>query len=361
MKELATIKEGFSRWIDSVVNIVAPLLGRFSSPRTVRLSEDGNSEFTLQVNEETAGSHLTGSRIQIVEGQIDHTKSAILRAALSGSRFELMLKSDRFLFRPLELPNRATEFMQGIVRSQIDRLTPWNAADTAFGWSTPVEVDGDRMVITIAATALALIRPYVQAIADIGVHSISVFTTLPGAGSGAVPIKVWEERGQGVKELGRIRQALVSILAAASITAGVALGASAILRTSLTAQQDELARQIAGARAAAGVARYTAVGSNAAAQRMLEDRKHNAPSTVLVLETLSKILPDHTYVTELRVEGNKLHLTGITHDAPSLIGLIEQSGRFTRATFFAPTTRSASDSGDLFHIEAIIQPLGASS
>jgi general secretion pathway protein L len=81
----------------------------------------------------------------------------------------------------------------------------------------------------------------------------------------------------------------------------------------------------------------------------------------LVLETLSKILPDHTYVTELRVEGNKLHLTGITHDAPSLIGLIEQSGRFTRATFFAPTTRSASDSGDLFHIEAIIQPVGASS
>ena len=78
---------------------------------------------------------------------------------------------------------------------------------------------------------------------------------------------------------------------------------------------------------------------------------------MLVLETLSKILPDQTYVTELRLEGNKLRLTGITRDAPSLIGLMEQSGRFTRATFFAPTTRSPSDQAMRFHIEAIIKPL----
>jgi general secretion pathway protein L len=54
-------------------------------------------------------------------------------------------------------------------------------------------------------------------------------------------------------------------------------------------------------------------------------------------------------------------LTGVTRDAPALIELIEQSGRFTRATFFAPTTRSSSDTGDRFHIEAIIKPLGPSS
>ena len=85
------------------------------------------------------------------------------------------------------------------------------------------------------------------------------------------------------------------------------------------------------------------------------------PPLCSLLEALSKILPDQTYVTELRLEGNKLRLTGITRDAPSLIGLIEQSGRFTRATFFAPTTRSPSDTGDRFHIEAIIKPLGPSS
>jgi hypothetical protein len=41
--------------------------------------------------------------------------------------------------------------------------------------------------------------------------------------------------------------------------------------------------------------------------------------------------------------------------------LIEQSAYFTRATFFAPTTRSPSQSGDNFHIEAQIQPVFAPS
>ena len=77
---------------------------------------------------------------------------------------------------------------------------------------------------------------------------------------------------------------------------------------------------------------------------------------MIVLEVLSQILPDHTYVTELRIEGDKMRLTGVTRDAPSLIRLIEQSLHFTRATFFAPTTRQPSDPGERFHIEAQIVP-----
>ncbi len=78
---------------------------------------------------------------------------------------------------------------------------------------------------------------------------------------------------------------------------------------------------------------------------------------MVVLEALSRILPDNTYVTELRVEGDRVRVTGITADAPSLIRLIEQSPNFSRAVFFAPTTRAPSDPGYRFHIEARIVPV----
>jgi general secretion pathway protein L len=89
----------------------------------------------------------------------------------------------------------------------------------------------------------------------------------------------------------------------------------------------------------------------------LERRKHQTPSSVIVLEVLSQILPDHTYVTELRIEGDKLRVMGVTRDAPGLIRLIEQSPHFTRATFFAPTTKAPTDPGERFHIEAQIEPV----
>jgi general secretion pathway protein L len=87
---------------------------------------------------------------------------------------------------------------------------------------------------------------------------------------------------------------------------------------------------------------------------LLAKRKQSTPSSVMVLEAMSRVLPDTTYVTELRIEGDKVQVVGMTQDAPSLIRLMEQSPQFTRATFFAPTTHAPNESGERFHIEAHI-------
>ena len=89
---------------------------------------------------------------------------------------------------------------------------------------------------------------------------------------------------------------------------------------------------------------------------LLAKRKQTSASSVMVFEAISRVLPDSTYVTELRIESDKVQVVGLTQDAPSLIKLMEQSPQFTRATFFAPTTRAQNEPGERFHIEAHITP-----
>jgi general secretion pathway protein L len=215
MKAAFSVAEGFSRWIDSIAGTLASLLDRLAPPRVVRLVESGAGTFALEQGDSAPVANAPGNHVRIAEdGKLDLMPES-LAAAVTGSRVELLLDPTRFLFRPLELPARACEFLDGIARSQIDRLTPWTAAEAAFGWSAPTPVGTDRIAVEVAATAFALVQPYVRAIADAGAHSIAVFANTPAA---AAPgrIKVLEHGARAMLAVGRIRSILVTALAGAA-------------------------------------------------------------------------------------------------------------------------------------------------
>jgi general secretion pathway protein L len=202
MNILPPIQEGFRRWIDSVAGTVNGLLHRLRSNNDVRLIEDAPDTFTLRVADDgrKAGKKLlSGRQIRITGGVIEDPLPEDWARMLRGSRAEMVLRPNRFLFRSLELPRRAIEFIEGIVRSQIDRLTPWTSGEAVFSWTPPAEAPNDRIELTIAATARALVAPYVQAIADVGVASVAVLTVPPGAAPDAAPIKVFEQRARAVR------------------------------------------------------------------------------------------------------------------------------------------------------------------
>jgi general secretion pathway protein L len=355
MSILSQTQEAFHRWIDSVAGTVHSSLDRLRSNRAVRIIEEDHDTFTLHAEGGAGKSNLPDHRIRIANGKIEGRLPARWATQLRGSRAELILRTNRFLFRPLELPKRAVEFLDGIVRAQIDRLTPWTSAEAVFSWTPPTDISNDRIELTVAATARALVAPYVQAIADLGAASVVVLTFPADAGQHAAPIRVFEQRARGVLEIDRIRRALVALFMATGLAAALSMAYSAVALDRLDAEQQELSRKIAARRVALRTGPEFAVS----AQRMLERRKQTTPSSVVVLEALSQILPDHTFVTELRIEGDKLQVVGVTRDAPALIALIEQSAHFTRATFYAPTTRAPGEPGERFHIEAHIKPIFA--
>jgi general secretion pathway protein L len=349
MNALQPMIAWLSRWIDDVASALLRIgeIVRFN--RKVQLVEQSDGGFLIQ----TANKRSVGAPLRIEEGQFVGPVSAKTRAILAGSQIEVILKASRFIFRPLELPRRANEFLDGVVRAQIDRLTPWSQRDAAFGWSAPSPLGADRMIVTVAATAVATITPIVKALADRRADAISVSTVSDASGANP-PIMVFAQRAGAELRMRRLRRKLIALLIVTCVATGLGASASIVVGNDLDAERMGLERKIAERHAALISGRGSIADEAVAA---LEARKRATPAGVIVIEALSQTLPDDTYLNELRIEDGKVQIAGLTRDAPALIKLIEQSQHFTHATFFAPTTRAPTDSGERFHIEAHIEPV----
>jgi general secretion pathway protein L len=346
MNLFQTIAAILGAWTDSVAAAIIAAFDRAVSPRVVKLVEDEQGGFAV----ETAGRpDNVPPRVEFTDGALAGPNPA-LASMLKGSRVEIVLQPKRFLFRPLELPSRAADFLDGIVRAQIDRLTPWSASEAVFGCSPPVASGTESITTMIAATTRKVATGYVQAISAFHPAAVAICTDIAERDAGRV--KVFEQKARGHLEAARLSRGLRMTLGVAAVAALVSMVVATYMTDSLGTQEDELSRQISQRRAAI---RANSDGTDRSPTAALERRKFETPASVIVLEALSQVLPDHTYVTEMHVAGNKLQIVGITQDAPSLIPLIEQSKHFTRATFYAPTTRATSDPGERFHIEAQIE------
>lgn len=341
------IEAVLSAWTDTTAQVILSWSDRLRSRTVVKLVERSRGELEI-VTPQGAPNGV----VEIDRGTQPAALALNISDTLKDARVEVALLPDQFLFRRLELPNRAAEFLPGIVRAQIDSLTPWRADECVFGWSSPEQIDSEKMAVTVVATARAVIAPYISMLARAGCHAISLFTVPTELSHDETPVKVHEELGTAIVSHESVSRLLRAGLAISLAAAVLTVGGAAFLSDHYDAQQRELSAELSRARAHSS----NDASATVTAQDRILSHKHDSPFVVLVLEDLSRLLPDHTYLTEMRIEGSKLQIVGTTQEAPALVGLLERSGRFKQVSFFAPTTR-ALDLRDRFHIEATIQPL----
>ena len=342
-----------SRWIDRVAAAIAGASEAFRARHLFQLIEQKDGSFILRDGTPGEGFERQEQSFQIIDGKPGPGVWSKLGGILRGAEVNLLLQPSRFMVRTLELPSRASEFLDGIVRAQIDRLTPWSAANAAFGWHPSAETGSERIVVTIAATSRSLITPLINAAAALGADLITVSVCLQESAPDAGQIKIFEQKVAQQAGQRRIRRALIWLLAGAFGLSAASVAANSVIGGIFEARRDELTSRISERRAAMQLGHDRA--SDAVLE--LERRKHATPSSAIILEALSRVLPDGTYLTELRIAGDKLQIVGLSKDAPSLIRLLEQTRHFSKAAFFAPTTRSTAERGEHFSIEAHIEPV----
>ncbi len=328
----SALSREFSARLDDAAEGLAALSDRLRPRRRIVFEEQADGTLASA----DAACRLEGAGLAFGRGSA---------AALRGAEVEFRLSPRRCLFRDLELPTRAGEFLEGVVRSQIDRLTPWRLGDCAFGWSAPKALDASRIGVVVAATKRAPFAPLLEIPAD------AVAVTC--AREGEAPITILQRRAGAGARRDRWRFGLVAALGLSLLLAAVALAADWTVGQRLRDETDTLTAEVVERRAM--LLRREHAFDDPAAQA-LDARKRASPAAVVVLEALTRAIPDQAYLTEMRLKGDRLEISGVASDAAALVKSIEQSPHFSAASFTGPTTRGA-DGKESFRIEAHVAPL----
>jgi general secretion pathway protein L len=345
MALISDAKQFLGAWIDAVSRAVDMVAGRFVRAQQIRLVEGDDGAFTANAIAAKSGAGLPELSFRLDGGS---SLPAEWKAAFRGGRVEAQLQPAQVMTHQLDFPNKAADFLDGMIRAQVDRLTPWSAGDAVFGWSSPVPAANDRIAVTFAATSRRKVDPLLQFAETVDAASVAISAPVANA---STPVMLMDRSLRSViGAAANVPRLLRVILLSSALAAAGSLIANAYLGGSLQSELGDLQQRISQRRAAL---RLGADGT-ASGLGLLAKRKQTTPASIMVLEAISRALPDSTYVTELRIEGDKIQVVGMTQDAPSLIRLMEQSPQFTRATFFAPTTHAANEPGERFHIEAHI-------
>ncbi|MBC9882121.1 PilN domain-containing protein [Bradyrhizobium sp. INPA01-394B] len=82
------------------------------------------------------------------------------------------------------------------------------------------------------------------------------------------------------------------------------------------------------------------------------------PGNLAIWDELSRVIPDHTFLTELRINGNVVSLAGLSSDAARLVRTLDASRLFAGATLAGPITPDTAERKDRFRMTLKIRKTG---
>jgi general secretion pathway protein L len=245
---------------------------------------------------------------------------------------QVALETETFLNRKMLVPGAALGSLTSIILQEIVHRTPfdpseiWHAArplaDARGGDIVEVEhwiIRRDRACAALDAFGL---RPE-------DVDTLVVSESVPPL---TIPLReVNDDQPPRARRLVRL---------AGAVSIAITLLGAISLEWTASSEMSRLGEGIAQVRG-------QGAGGEPAAQLLA---LRSGPGVVQIWEELSRVLPDHTFLSELRVADGSVSMSGFSGDAAHLIRLLDQSPLFTGAHLTGAITPDSGEHKDHFSL-----------
>lgn len=257
----------------------------------------------------------------------------------------LRLPARRVLSRRVVLPQAAEQNLRQVVGFELDRLTPFTAEKVYYdAHIMDRQTESRRITVQLSAVPRKVLDPLLEALARLQIRPVAV-DAVDNPHINLLPQERQPKPRKGP-------QRLVGMLFFLTV---LAVGAAAFLPLwQLRALVIELMPRVDTAQRQAEVVyqlRDQLQASVESSGFLLQKRQQHV-SALRVLNELTRIIPDGTWLEQLDMRDGEVQIRGQSREAASLVGIVEASELFENATFRSPVVADQRTGRDRFHLSA---------
>jgi general secretion pathway protein L len=298
-------------------------------------------------------AYETGARREVL-GRIDGPAGSERAGRRSSRRQQTMIRlpAEHGLRTTLTLPLAASANLAQVVGFEIERQTPFKPRDIYFAHRIAArDAKAKNLIVELAVAPRTIVDEALRLAEAHGIQVAGVELAATGTALAASPNLLPDRQraaGQGPFRV------ILALLAAATVALAVAAAAIPLLR--IEAAATDLARRVADAkhRAEAGLKLQKDIEETLQDAQFLVKRQTASVSELL--DALTRLLPDDTWLSELQITVSDVQLSGYAVSATALLSRLDETVGFSNAAFRASVTQDSKQNREQFDIAAKIKP-----
>jgi general secretion pathway protein L len=272
------------------------------------------------------------------------------KAAIGAEQVLLRVSPSHIVERTIQIPKAASDVIGPVLQNQMERIVPWPPEETRYGFRIvgANAAAPDQLDIQVVATTRSVLDAALRRARSVGLSPYAI-DFAPDASADAQSIELASLTPDPVKKTAETLKTGLAIVLALAVVVG-AFGLYFMWNRQV--ESDDLEARIATARSRVEeVKRLNEENTELRQQReRLVRRKSEEPAVMVLIEALSRALPDTAYLTELEVHGRDTRIAGKSNDPTGLITMLEDTPQFEDVHFSAPTTREEGETVGTFSI-----------
>lgn len=348
-QSMERLKQFWNWWLGELRQSVPAKVSHFFDRQTASLAvyvEANITRFQLKMEQ---GERLLGilDLLHCDPLALQDFRREFLSDLPAGVITQVFLSDEQLLGSNQYLPLATEANLGNVLGFEIDRLTPFPREQVVFGYLPRGRFpEREKIQVSLYALPRQHLDLLMSRLETLGLAPQAIFPEKSGGelSLNFLPAELrpsleplWNGRA---KQLGIMAVSLLVVLALYPLF-------------QLNSRLDGLVQQIDEIRAPATVVgnKQSLLAARLAAQDTLVARKNQTPPKLAIVQELTRLLPDNTWVSRLRVDDRAVDLQGESRKASDLIQLLEQSGQFQNVQFVSPITVNPATNMERYEIK----------